>query len=184
MHVGRRGILLPFHRGQSPGLPCALCSQWLQLKPPPDSQVMDPGGHIGSHMCIVPLVSRGDETGATKAGAAGRMWGLIRTQAEEPHGRGPGAGEALQAQSLGAWRLTAERARGRAGRGPGPAGEPHSTPPQPWSLSLGVPTCTAASCSPYLGQPPQDHSSPLSWVFLSHPGRGTITTPPKSASPE
>lgn len=75
---------------------------------PPDSRVTDPGGHISSHVHVFPLISGGDDAGATKAGAVGRMRGLMHTQAEGPRGRGPGAGEVLQAQSLEAWRLTAK----------------------------------------------------------------------------
>lgn len=74
---------------------------------PPDSRVTDPGGRISSHVHVFPLISGGDDAGVTKAGTVGRMRGLMHTQAEDPHGRGPGAGEVLQAQSLEAWRLTA-----------------------------------------------------------------------------
>lgn len=59
--------------------------------------------------------------------------------------------------------------------------EPKTGPPSP---SLCLPTCAAASCYPHLGQPPQDHCPCFSWVFLSQPGRGTSTAPPKSASSE
>lgn len=52
-------------------------------------------------------------------------------------------------------------------------------------LSLCSPSCTVASCSPHAWQRPQNPSfPPLSWVFLSQSGRGTITPPHNQAFPE
>lgn len=94
--------------GKAPASPDHSAASGCGSSRPPDSWVTDPGSHISSHVHIFPLVSGGDDAGATKAGAVGRMRGLMHTQAEDPHGRGPGAGEVLQAQSLDAWHLTAE----------------------------------------------------------------------------
>lgn len=94
--------------GKAPASPEHFAASGCGSSRPPDSRVTDPGGHISSHVRIFPLVSGGDDAGATKAGTVARMRGLMHTQAEDPHGRGPGAREVLQAQSLEAWRLTAE----------------------------------------------------------------------------
>lgn len=176
---GPKGHPPPVPQRAKPQPPLCTLQPAAAAQAAPDSRVLDPGGHItsvftcaSSHWSAEGM--KGD--GATKAGAVGRMRGLIHAPGRGTSRQRAWGREVRQAQPRGlASDCRAGVSAGREGVG----------------ASRRAPRCSASVSPPAL-RPPAPHIwgsppgplPPFSWVFLSHPSRGTITTPPKSASPE